>query len=123
MRDFLVRHPLMAGILAAGILWTLALVLVLAATRHSYYYIFIMVLGFVIFVGALVFEGKWQWVCTKCSRVIYFPSARKKYCSECDGVMALVKKEKPISCPNGHYVERWDKFCPKCRAPLRRKLN
>lgn len=112
MKNFVARHPLTVGGLVGGILWILAVVL---ARLYSNYYLLIGIPALVILVGAVLLAQNWQWVCTKCGRESF--SVRNKYCSQCGGVMGLIKKEK-IRCPNGHYVEKWDKFCPKCSAPL-----
>jgi len=116
MRDFVVKHPLMVGGLAAGILWMVAVVL---ASRYSYFYFLILIPALVIYVGAYVFSENWRWVCTKCGEEKRW-AIRHKYCSECGGVMGLAKKEKPRFCPNGHHVDKWDKFCSKCKSPLKK---
>ena len=117
MKDFVARHPLMVGGLVAGILLVVALVLV---NLYSYFYSLIVIPALVIYVGTFVFIQNWLWVCTKCGKETSW-STRHKYCSECGSVMGLIKKEKLRSCPNGHYVDKSDKFCPKCKAPLEKR--
>ena len=111
MKDFVARHPLMVGGLLAGILYIIALVLV---NLYSRYYFLILIPALVIFIGAFLFERNWRWVCAKCGQHVF--STRNKYCYQCGGVMELIKKEKQKFCLNGHYVDKWDKFCPKCGA-------
>ncbi len=117
MRNFVAKHPLMVGGAEIGILWLVAVVL---AKLYSNYYLLIGIPAIVIYVGIFVFAGKWQWVCTNCGRESFF--ARNKYCSQCGGATGLIKKEK-IRCPNGHQVDKWDKFCPKCSISLGEKSN
>lgn len=117
MKDFVTRHPLMVGTLLAGILYTLALVL---ANLYSHYYFLILILAFVIWIGAFVFVKNWRWVCIKCGQEAFF--TRNKYCSYCSNIMGLIKKTK-IFCPNNHCVDKWDKFCPKCGVSLGEKSD
>jgi len=112
MKNFIERHPLMVGSSLTFIFCVLGGVL---GERYSSYYFLIWILAFVSILGVFLFMQNWQWVCTKCGREGF--STRNKYCSQCGGIMGLVKKGKKF-CPNGHYVEEWDKFCPKCSARL-----
>lgn len=109
MKNFVARHPLMVGSLLAGILYILALVLV---NLYSNYYFFILIPGFVIWVGAFVFERNWRWVCPECGQEAF--STRNRYCYQCGGIMGLIKKEKKRTCLNNHYVDKWEEFCHKC---------
>jgi len=117
MKDFVARSPLLAGNLLAGILYILTLVLV---NLYSRYYFLILILAFVILIGAFVFVKNWIWACTKCGQKAF--STRNKYCSHCGGIIEL-KKETKMLCPNDHRVEKWDNFCPKCGIPLGEKSD
>ena len=115
MKDFVARHPLMAGNSLAMILYILTLVLVDLYSR-SYFLILIPML--VILIGTFVFATNWLWVCTKCGQEAH--STRNKYCRHCGGVMRLKKKAK-MFCPNDHLVDMWGRFCPKCGTSLEEK--
>jgi len=46
--------------------------------------------------------------------------ARYRYCIYCGGETVVKNKTEPERCLNGHKLETYEKYCPKCGAPKRK---
>ena len=119
VKDFVMRHPLLSGLLIFIFFWSLGVGLTFAYDNLWFFLFFIPALLGLIGLG--IFQNKYEWVCPNCQHSDFLK--REKYCGKCGTRMRIRKQIRTFKmCSSGHRIEEEGykyKYCPKCGALLR----